>query len=768
MALQSDASSKHLMLLPGPKLVPLQGQEGWRSIDGFAEFHVASLDAEPIVPAGWYVVSMETECLDAEALRPELRLDVAAGDASVGPLRRLLPAMRGQASVETLLRIEFPVTALRMRPTDAPARFRIQSMGLRRLSRRQALSWMLGGGGAPGWGFVRNAGRFAIKVLRGGLARAVESTYGEYRSGQLPPPPEGYLDWVSRFDTLDDETLSRLAQWAEELSRRGPLISIVLPVYQTPERWLRRCLDSVQAQLYANWELCVSDDASADPRVMEVVREYAAEDPRIRFVRRDVNGHISESSNSALSLATGEYVSFLDHDDELRPHALLEMAAAIDADPALDLLYSDEDKIDGDGKRFDPYFKPDWNPDLLRAQNYLCHFTVVRRSLVEQAGRFRPSFEGAQDHDLFLRCAERTVGARIRHVPRVLYHWRAIAGSTALARGEKDYASSAGERAVQSHLDRIAPGAHVEVLPRGHYRVAWPLPAPAPKVSILIPTRDHVDLLRQCVSSIVERTTYPDYEIVIVDNQSSQADALRYLDEVRSDQRIKVLKYDAPFNFSAINNAAVDAATGSIVCLLNNDIEVISPGWLEEMAGHASRPDIGAVGAMLYYPNDLIQHGGVLLGIGGVANHAFCGEPRGYGGHGGRALVAQNVSAVTAACLMVRREVYLQVGGMDERLAVAFNDVDFCLRVREQGYRNLWTPHAELYHHESASRGAEDNPEKVARFAREVAFMQDRWGHVLQDDPAYNPNLTLAFAMRSFDLAWPPRVHWPWQDRDSV
>jgi GT2 family glycosyltransferase len=431
------------------------------------------------------------------------------------------------------------------------------------------------------------------------------------------------------------------------------------------------------------------------------------------------------------------------------------MVKAAGRAPDAGLFYSDEDKIDADGRRFDPYFKPDWDPDLVLGQNYVCHFTMARTELVRALGGFRAGYEGSQDHDLVLRCAERLEPAQIVHVPRVLYHWRAIAGSSALARDAKDYASAAGAKAIAGHLDRKHPGAAVEELPHGHYRVRWPLPARLPMVSLVVPTRDKAELLRTCVEGILSRTTYPEFEIVVVDNQSSDPETLAYLAAIGRLGRVRVLRYDAPFNYSAINNWAVQRCDGDVIGLVNNDTEVITAGWLEEMVSQAVRPDVGAVGAMLYYPNDTIQHAGIVLGVHGVAAHAYAGRVRQYPGQCGRARVAQSVSAVTAACLLVRREVFAEVGGLDESLAVAFNDVDFCLRVAAAGYRNVWTPFAELYHHESATRGAEDSPAKLARFNREVDRMTARWGDLLRQDPYYNPNLTVTGD--AFDLAFPPR-----------
>ncbi|WP_228062493.1 glycosyltransferase family 2 protein [Lysobacter sp. H23M47] len=606
-----------------------------------------------------------------------------------------------------------------------------------------------------GIGVLRRASGFVADALRGGISQATDGLYRGYRRRVAPTQLNDYAGWCARFDTIGAEDMDELRERVQRLGPDAPLISILLPLYQTPERWLRRCIDSVFAQAYPKWQLCIVDDSSPDPRVIQVAQEYANADARTQIMRRSQNGHISEASNSALEFAAGDYVALLDHDDELRPHALLEVAEAISLNPDVGLLYSDEDKVDEDGRRFDPYFKPDFDPDLLRSQNYICHFTAIRADLVRDVGGFRAGFEGSQDHDLILRCTERLRADQVIHIPRVLYHWRAIPGSTALTRDAKDYASSAGARAVEGHLQRCHPGARVEELSHGHYRVHWPLPGGAPKVSLVIPTRDRVELLRMCVESILARTTYPNFELVVVDNQSTDPDALAYLAELQQRDQVKVLRFDAPFNYSAINNWAVTQCDGAVIGLVNNDIEMISPDWLDEMVAHAMRPEVGAVGAMLYYPNETIQHAGVMLGLHGVAGHIYAGLPRGYPGHGGRARVAQSMSAVTGACLLVRRDVFEQVGGLDEQLQVAFNDIDFCLRLREAGYRNIWTPFAELYHHESASRGSEDTEEKKQRFAGEVELMQQRWGEWLPRDPAYNVNLSLASL--HCELSVPPR-----------
>lgn len=730
---------------------------GWRSSGERSCFELSPPGPENLFRAGWYELSGRLQALDGTAITPCFYVAYAAG--ADGDWQIPLPEPDAQGRVRALLLFKYDVVGLRFCPALSPIAFRMRGFQLRPVSRVKALARMLGPAtsneDAGASSRIGRGLRFLASVVRTNLSAATTELFNDYNRRLLPRGSDDYETWTSRYDILTTQRMEALHERGRELEPAGPLISILLPVYQTPEVWLRRCIESVLAQTYPKWQLCVSDDASPDARLKEVLTEYAERDSRISVVRRPVNGHISAASNSALALARGEYVALLDHDDELRPHALLEMVEAILCTPDAGLLYSDEDKIDAVGRRFDPYFKPDFDPDLLRSQNYICHFTAIRTDLVRAVGGFAEGYEGSQDHDLILKCTERLQAAQIRHIPKILYHWRAIPGSTALTRDAKDYASSAGVRAVADHLDRLETGAQAEELAHGHYRVRWPLPSPRPKVSLVIPTRNKVELLRMCVDSILSRTQYPQYEVVVVDNGSDDPEALAYLARIGQHDRVRVLRYDVPFNYSRINNWAIRQTTGELVGLINNDIEVIAPDWLDEMASHALRPDIGAVGAMLYYPDDTIQHAGVILGVHGVAAHVYAKAPRGCPGHGGRIRVAQGLSAVTGACLLVRRKLFEQVGGLDEQLEVAFNDIDFCLRLREAGYRNLWTPFAELYHHESASRGSDASPEKAERFQREVRRMEDRWRDLLRDDPAYNPNLSLNHL--NFELAFPPR-----------
>lgn len=574
-----------------------------------------------------------------------------------------------------------------------------------------------------------------------------------------------YQKWIEVFEQPSIGSLETLKSSANAFVRQ-PIISVIVPVYNTPEQWLRKAVNSIIQQTYSKWELCLADDASPSPHLRPLLQELAQGDSRIKVVHRPTNGHISAASNSALELATGEFIALLDHDDELTPHALHEIVNLINAHPETDLIYSDEDKIDEDGRRFEPYFKPDWMPDLFLGQNYVSHLTVYRTSVVRNVGGFRVGYEGSQDWDLALRVTDAIPPSRIRHIPKILYHWRAIPGSTALNLSEKNYPLEAARRALTDHFARKGETVELTTVPGDHWRVRRPLPAAVPFVSLVIPTRNGLKFLQRCVDSILERTAYSEFEIVVVDNGSDDPATLAYLASLadgshpglRSTHTTRVLRYDAPFNYSAINNFAVAQARGQVIGLLNNDLEIIDPEWLTEMVSQAIRPEIGCVGALLYYPNDTIQHAGVIVGLGGVAGHAFRDFPRGTEGRFNRARLAQNYSAVTAACLLIRKQIYEEVGGLDEKqLAVAFNDVDFCLKVRAAGYRNLWTPFAELYHHESATRGAEDTAEKHERFRGEVETMLARWPTEIRHDPAYNPNLTLE--LTDFTLAAPPR---PW------
>jgi glycosyltransferase involved in cell wall biosynthesis len=501
----------------------------------------------------------------------------------------------------------------------------------------------------------------------------------------------------------------------------------------------------VRSQIYQRWELCIADDASASPHVRRILEEYARLDDRIKVVRLEQHGHISQASNAAFSLASGAWIALLDHDDVLREHALAEIALHAHAYPGAELFYTDEDKIDEtDTIRFEPYFKPDWAPDTFRSQNYLNHLTVHRAANIRKVGGWRPGFEGSQDYDLNLRIVEQIGSGRIIHIPQILYHWRARTGSAAKDADEKTYAYHAGFKALAEHLARTNTPARVAAVDGvPFYRIRYSVPTPAPLVSIIIPTRDRSGVLKTCVDSILAKTTYPNHQLFVVNNESRDPDSIAYLDELRHHSRICVLDYSLPFNYSALHNWAVKQVNGDVIALLNNDTEVTTPDWLTEMVSHVCRPEVGCVGAKLVYPDGSLQHGGVILGIGGIAGHAHKYEPSQNTGYLGRLRIVHNVSAVTAACLLVRREVYGEVGGLEEMLPIAFNDVDFCLKVLDRGYVNIWTPFAELIHYESLSRGSDSDLANRTRFQAETQWMMSRWGDRLKADPYYSPNLTL-------------------------
>lgn len=607
--------------------------------------------------------------------------------------------------------------------------------------------------------------RKVLKVLREGGFSELKARFRRIRIGygnivtenNLDQIPENdYARWVENYDTLDEEDrkkiLSDIENWQD-----APLISILMPVYNPPLQMLEEAVLSVKAQFYPNWQLCIADDASTDPLVKACLTRLSQTEKRINIVYRSENGHISKATNSALEIAKGTYVALMDNDDLLPAHALYWVARTVIENPNVALIYSDEDKIDIHGKRSAPYFKTDWNRYLFRSHNMISHLGAYRRDLVEQVGRFRIGMEGSQDYDLALRCTEMVKDEQIIHIPRILYHWRIHAGSTAMSPGEKPYAQLAGQRALDEHLQRSGISGHTELLDFGMYRVHYGLPENLPLVSLIIPTRNAKKLVKQCIDSIFEKTDYPNYEIILVDNGSDDTESIAYFEELGKSPKIRVLRDEGPFNYSALNNWATEAAKGELIGLINNDIEVINSEWLSEMVSLAMQPGAGAVGARLWYPDDRLQHGGIIMGPLTLAGHAHKYMPRGHHGYFGRASLIQGMSAVTAACLVVRKAIFEEVGGLNEiDLKIAFNDVDFCLRVAQVGYQNIWTPNADLYHHESATRGVEDTLAKQARFLGEVQYMQKKWEKIIAWDPAYNPNLTLA--SEDYAIAFPPRI----------
>jgi GT2 family glycosyltransferase len=566
-------------------------------------------------------------------------------------------------------------------------------------------------------------------------------------SGIAAHDVEAYRRWIARH-TPDEAGLEALARDVSALPLQ-PLISVVVPVYNTDPRWLRACLDSVRRQVYPHWELCVCDDASSNPETIQTLREYEG-DPKIHLRYSSLNGGISTASNAALSMARGQFVALLDHDDELRPEALAEVVKHLNANPRADVFYSDEDKLDLAGARCDPYFKPGWSPDHFRSCMYTCHLMVIRRTVLEEVGGFRTGYEGAQDYDLLLRIVDRPGRTIVEHIPRILYHWRKLPESTASAGAAKPWALDAGRLALEDHVKRAELDA--EVLPGGApgvYRVRRRIRG-TPLISLVIPTSGRprsengksVDVLAQAIRSVVKKTSYPHYELILVlsGNRTPEplpASTLEALEGTR--HRVITLERLGLFNFSASINAGAAAAEGEHLLLFNDDLEVISPEWLTALLEHSQDPGVGAVGPKLLYPDGRLQHVGIVLGVAGVAAHAFHQHPGVTPGYGGSVMMTRNYSAVTGACIMSRRSVFDEVGGFDERLPIDFNDVDYCLRLQRAGYRIVYTPWAQLYHHESASFGARQHD------MGELEEMRRRWADVIDRDPYYNPNLTRDF-----------------------
>lgn len=581
---------------------------------------------------------------------------------------------------------------------------------------------------------------------------------------RMEPEEVPYGPWYEKHKATPD-ALKKQREESDKWENR-PLVSICVPLFKTPEEYLRQMISSVQEQSYTNWELCLADGTPNDA-VEAVIKTIAEGEPRIRYAHLSENLGIAENTNAAFALAGGEWIGLLDHDDILAPDALYEVLAAAGAakstgtdaatEVCADVVYTDEDKVSTDLQtHFQPHFKPDFNIDLLRSNNYITHFFVVKREIVEKVGGFRKAFDGAQDYDFIFRCTKEA-GA-VAHVPRILYHWRVSMESTADNPASKLYAFEAGRRAIEENLKANGLAGEVSHMPDyGFYRVKYAVKG-EPLVSIIIPNKDEKETLKKCITSIAN-SSYGNYEIIIVENNSTQPETFAYYEELTgkpydadvvlegtlaNGNAVRVVTWKSGFNYSAINNFGTSFAKGEYYVLLNNDIELITKDWLEEMLGNCQREDVGIVGAKLLYDDDTVQHAGVVVGIGGIAGNMFVGLKKDRDGYMHKASLQMNYSAVTAACLMVKATVYEQVGGLTEELAVAFNDVDFCLKVRKAGYLVVYNPAVRAYHYESKSRGAEDTVEKMRRFDGEIAWMKEHWPEILQDgDPFYNPNLTL-------------------------
>ena len=564
-------------------------------------------------------------------------------------------------------------------------------------------------------------------------------------------------DLYSKYDALfHKSTAISYQSWIEKNERGNilegsfadgangkPLISIICPTYNTKVEWLVACVNSVLNQRYSNWELIIVDDASTDKSHFEYLTECVDKDTRIKTFFLDENKHISAATNAGVNMASGDYITFLDHDDKLALDALAEISNVISSNPNVKIIYSDEDLISEAGERIAPHFKSDWNLELLRAHNYITHLCCYEAELLNSLGGMRVGYEGAQDYDLILRASAIVELNDIYHIPKVLYHWRMVEGSTALSSGAKSYATDAGLKALKDHINKSDTEATVGHAARDNfYTVKYALPIALPKVSILIPTRDGMDVLRPCIETLINKTDYENFEVIVLDNGSVELETLDFLSELSSKPNFKVVRDDGGFNYSRINNHAATYASGELICLLNNDIEITQAGWLKEMVSIAIRKKVGCVGAKLLYPDGTIQHAGVILGLGGYAAHSHRGIGGNEAGYFCRAQVRQQLSAVTGACLVVKRSIFNEANGLDEGFEVAYNDVDFCLRVQALGYQNIYTPFAKLMHHESKTRGDDSSAEKIKRFDNEKQLLVNRWKEQLVNDPFYNPNLT--------------------------
>ena len=745
----------HRMVLRGQSQLVVE-RGAYRSTGSKPLFRLYS--SRMSMPSGWVEIRFDTGS-ESTGLQPVL----TATDDNAHHYSYNLPRRR-RSRYRRLILMPERVGALYLRPTRHPGRFALTNFTIRECGGLELALRVVGRLVKATMRRPRSAPthlRAAISSYRvGGKRGLLHTVLSDPTANEAV---DEYQSWIELYSSVDPEELQHMAARIERFRNR-PLVSVLMPVFDPPENLLVEALDSVLAQVYENWELCIADDASTKPKVRRILADYARRDRRIKVVYRQHNGGIAAASNSALELVDGEFVALFDQDDLLAPHALYMVVDELQRHPKTDWIYSDEDKVDARGRRFSPYFKPDWSPDLLYSQNYINHLGVYRAQLLRQLGGFREKYEGSQDYDLLLRFSRITSRDRIRHIPHILYHWRAIATSVAASSTAKSYAIKSARKAIQEHVREIGAQATVAPAKLLHYhRIQWAVPSPEPLVSVVVPTRDRPDLLAPCAKGILKRTDYPNLELVVLDNQSKEDESYELFARLEKDPRVRILRYDKPFNYASINNWGVGQARGKVITLLNNDTEVIAESWLTEMVSQACRPEVGMVGAKLYYPSGRIQQAGVLLGPGGVAVHLYSNAPGNSPGYFGRAELIQNLSAVTAACTCFRKEVFEEVGGFDEGLAVAFNDVDLCIRVRDSGYWIVWTPYAELFHHESVSVGRHNSPERRTLFADEVNTMKDRYGALLLEDPYHNPNLSLEPG-REFELSFPPRISPPWNE----
>lgn len=732
----------------------------WTSTGDHPVFDLEPDGAGEAVPSGWVYVEARMMRRGAH-LVARLYIDTGAGFTDAESI--VLPATRA-GNIKHIIKIPRDTLRLRLAPMQSEGVVRLDFLRITEISAAERIVRMMGwvAGDIIKFKNTDRAKKYNITWVR--LLVDLKGAYEDCAKLRFHSVPLDYDAYVRKFDTLRQSDVASIRQHMGSLAKR-PLISILISVCGAPVDRLKSAIQSVAEQIYEEWELCIAVGEDGDPKTASYLKSLSESDGRIKVAFLSASGSVSTVKNRALELAAGEFVTILDQEDTISAAALYFIVEKINDIDNLNLIYSDTDEIDEDGVRGNVCFNSSWNPDLFFSSDKISRSATYRTSLVREIGGFRTEYEGGQDYDLALRCVKESTSSQIFHIPRVLYHFRRR-GEPGSADSNVESNSCLAREQALSEFFRDQPGVSVS---RGEmtgtYRVRYPIPTPAPKVTVIVPTRDGGPLLKKCMRSIFDGTVYDNLEVIVVDNQSRSRETIDFLQSLSRKSNVSVLRYDFPFNYSSINNFAEKHASGDVLCFLNDDVEAIESGWLSEMVSHALRPDIGAVGAKLLYADGFIQHAGVVMGIGGFASHAHRLYPATHPGYAGRALLVQNFSAVTGACLVMRRGVFRAIGGFDEdNLPVAFNDVDLCLRVREAGYRVLWTPYAILHHYESYSRGDDQmSPEKRARFNREKNFMLSRWKTDLLNDPYYNQNLTLD--REDFTIADFPRLYEPWRAR---
>ncbi|MCA8020311.1 glycosyltransferase family 2 protein [Burkholderia metallica] len=752
------------------KLNPIRGlvlsesrPHEWISTEESPVFELEPEGKKDEIPTGWVYIEAK---LMRRGVRLVARLCVDTGAGYSDAESFVLPITR-VGKVSHIVRLPRNVRGLRLEPLRGEGVVEVDYFRITKISRIEKYFRVFErvAGDIRKFKGTSQAKKYNLTWTR--LLRDPDGIYTDCANLRFHSSPLDYTSYVCEFDTLHQRDIVEIKRHMAAFRQR-PLISVLIPVGDASVNQVKISVQSIIEQIYVDWQLCLTADHSIDSEVVSYLTSVSGQEVRIKVAIGQTDRRLTTELNDALEMAAGYFATVVYPGDLLSPHALYFISVKLNESVDLDLVYSDEDEIDESGARGQAFFKSGWNPDLLLSHDMISHLAAYRTSLMRSIGGFRSEFEGGHDYDIALRFIKASKPTRIAHISRVLYHRRRNGNLAFGSIYAEEDVCQAQERALSDYLKDL-PGV---VASRGNlpgtYRVKYQVPTPMPKVSIIIPTRDGGPLLKKCVQSVLHKTDYNNIELIIVDNQSKSEETTEYLQAIVESGKGKVLSYDFPFNYSSINNFAVEHASGEILCFLNDDVEAICSDWLSEMVSHALRPEVGVVGAKLLYPDGFIQHAGVVIGIGGFAGHVHKLYPAMHPGYAGRAVLVQNLSAVTGACMVMRRSLFVELGGFDEmNLPVAFNDVDLCLRVGESGYRVLWTPYAVLYHYESYSRGDDQaSPEKRARFQREKEYMIARWnvGNFL--DPYYNDNLTLD--REDFSLANFPKMDSPWRDLSEI